>query len=85
MWKRYASRHFQPGEGPSSGLLCDCKNRWIVCSWLLQFVIQNSGSEAAAAAAGGVFIAAKLKITSKSELNKLLENLDKYATLNPKV
>ena len=53
--------------------------------WLLQFVIQNSGSEAAAAAAGGVFIAAKLKITSKSELNKLLENLDKYATLNPKV
>ena len=35
--------------------------------WLLQFVIQNSGSEAAAAA-GGVFIAAKLKITSKTEL-----------------
>ena len=53
--------------------------------WLLQFVIQNSGSEAAAATGGGVFIAAKLKITSKSELNKLLENLDKYATLNPKV
>ena len=21
-----ASRHFQPGEGPSSGLLCDCEN-----------------------------------------------------------
>ena len=39
--------------------------------WLLQFVIQNSGSEAAAAAAGGVFIAAKLKITSKTELNCL--------------
>ena len=39
--------------------------------WLLQFVIQNSGSEAAAAAAGGVFIAAKLKITSKTELNQL--------------
>ena len=50
--------------------------------WLLQFVIQNSGSEAAA---GGVFIAAKLKITLKTELNKLLQNLDKYATLNPKV
>ena len=41
---------------------------------LLQFVIQNSGSEAAAAAAaGGVFIAAKLKITSKTELNQLLD------------
>ena len=53
--------------------------------WLLQFVIQNSGSEAAAAAAGGVFIAAKLKITSKTELNKLFENLDEYATLGFKV
>ena len=53
--------------------------------WLLQFVIQNSGSEAAAAAAGGVFIAAKLKITSKTELNKLFENLDEYATLEFKV
>ena len=27
-----ASRVFQPGEGPSRGLLCDCLNRWIVCS-----------------------------------------------------
>ena len=50
--------------------------------WLLQFVIQSSGSEAAAAAAGGgVFITAKLKITSKTELNKLFESLDKYVTL----
>ena len=27
-----ASRCFQQGEGPSKGLLRDCKNRWIVCS-----------------------------------------------------
>ena len=27
MWKR-----FQPGEGPSRGLLRDCENQWIVCS-----------------------------------------------------
>ena len=27
MWK-----HFQPGEGPSWGLLRDCENWWIVCS-----------------------------------------------------
>ena len=27
-----ASRHFQPGEGPSRGLLSDCENRWMVCS-----------------------------------------------------
>ena len=26
------SRHLQPGVGPSSGLLSDCENRWIVCS-----------------------------------------------------
>ena len=27
-----ASMHFQPGEGPSRGLLRDCENRWIVFS-----------------------------------------------------
>ena len=30
--KALASRRFQPGEGPSRGLLRDCENRWIVCS-----------------------------------------------------
>ena len=24
MWKQYSSSHFQPAEGPSRGLLCDC-------------------------------------------------------------
>ena len=30
--RKRCSRHFQPGEGPSRGLLHDCENRWIVCS-----------------------------------------------------
>ena len=45
----HASRHFQPEEGPSRGLLRDCENwlwnRWIVCStaphWCQCFIKQR--------------------------------------------
>ena len=30
------TRALRPGEGPSSSLLSDCKNRWIVCSSSLE-------------------------------------------------
>ena len=52
MWR--ASRHFQPGEGPNRGLLCDCENwlwnRWIVCS-------TNPGAVCRGVALPGVLLA----------------------------
>ena len=36
------SRRFQPGEGPSRGILCDCWNQWIVCSSSLKSMLPST-------------------------------------------